>query len=122
MIHGHSRRASRSSLGRAAIADGLNLGGANLTILNGAEGLTQMLASVVPPVKGVPDSPATLAANGMPSTPATFAAAVSWGFAAASRTTTLPARGATTPHRLVTQDIRAPFTVSWSQRLGIDSQ
>ena len=69
----------------AAIADGLNLGGANLTILNGAEGLTQMLASVVPLVKGVmesfrspieeykgvPDSPATLAANGMPSTPAT---------------------------------------------------
>jgi flotillin len=68
-----------------AIADGLNLGGANLTILNGAEGLTQMLASVVPLVKGVmesfrspieeykgvPDSPATLAANGMPSTPAT---------------------------------------------------
>jgi hypothetical protein len=29
MIHGHSRRASRSSLGRAAMADGLNLGGAN---------------------------------------------------------------------------------------------
>ena len=69
----------------AAIADGLNLGGANLTILNGAEGLTQMLASVMPLVKGVmsslrspieeykgvPDSPATLAANGMPSTPAT---------------------------------------------------
>ena len=69
----------------AAIADGLNLGGANLTILNGAEGLTQMLASVVPLVKGVmesfrspieeykgvPDSPATLAANGMPSTPVT---------------------------------------------------
>jgi len=69
----------------AAIADGLNLGRANLTILNGAEGLTQMLASVVPLVKGVmesfrspieeykgvPDSPATLAANGMPSTPAT---------------------------------------------------
>jgi hypothetical protein len=47
MIHGHSRRASRSSLGRAAMADGLNLGGANLTILNRAEGLTQMLASVV---------------------------------------------------------------------------
>ena len=56
MIHGHSRRASRSSLGRAAIADGLNLGGANLTILNGAEGLTQMLASVVPLVKGVMES------------------------------------------------------------------
>src|SRR6516225_1424171 len=68
----------------AAIADGLNISGAKLTILNGAEGLTQMLASVVPLVqgimesfrspveyKGVRDSAATLGANGMPSTPAT---------------------------------------------------
>lgn len=65
----------------AAIASGLNMGGANLTILNGAEGLTQMLAGVAPLIKGmmnslrsnpveeykgVPNSPASLAPNGTP--------------------------------------------------------
>src|SRR6516225_4780652 len=59
----------------AAIADGLNLGKANLTILNGAEGLTQMLASVVPLVKGVMDSFRSPADEykGVPDSPATLA-------------------------------------------------